>query len=94
MRFEWHDDKSRANRRKHGVSFETAVRAFDDPLHRSLYDRVVDGEERWQTMGLVDGIVVLLVAHTFRGDDEDVVVRIISARKATRNERRQYEEGV
>lgn len=93
MRFEWDEAKSRANRLKHGVTFETAREVFDDPLHRSIPDRVVDGEQRWQTMGLVGGIVLLLVAHTWRDEEGDEVVRIISARKATRKERREYENG-
>lgn len=95
MRFEWDEDKSRANLPKHGVSFETARLVFDDPWHLSVQDRHEGGEERWQTLGLVGGVVVLLVAHTFREDDagEDTV-RIISARKATAHERRRYEQDV
>ncbi len=92
MRFEWDENKSRTNRRKHGVSFDIASRVFGDPLHRSILDYVVEGEERWQTLGMVDDVVLLLVAHTIREEDQDVVIRIISARKATKHERRQYEE--
>jgi uncharacterized DUF497 family protein len=51
MRFEWDPNKSRANRRKHGVSFETASLVFDDPNHLSVQDRFEEGEERWQTLG-------------------------------------------
>ena len=54
--------------------------------------RVVEGEERWQTLGLVAGSVVLLVAHAHREEKGDEVIRIISARKATPGERRVYEE--
>ena len=91
MRFVWDPEKSRANLRKHHVSFEVAAEVFDDPLHRSIPDRIVDGEQRWQTLGMVGGVIVLLVAHSYLDDEEEEVVRIISARKATRKERRDYE---
>ena len=93
MRFEWDEYKDRLNRAKHGVSFETARLVFDDPLHLSVQDRIVAGEARWQTLGLVSGVVILLVAHTYgtEGPGQEVI-RIISARKATRNERRRYEQ--
>lgn len=94
MRFEWDERKDQRNWAKHGVSFETACLVFDDPNHLSIQDRHEAGEERWQTLGLAGGIVVLLVAHTWReeGDGKEVV-RIISARKATTRERRHYEQG-
>ena len=95
-RFEWDPDKAGANRRKHGVSFETAVRAFADPFALTAQDRIEGGEVRWQTLGLVEGHLLLLVAHTVRDEDEEgqavEVIRIISARKADRAERRRYEE--
>ena len=53
---------------------------------------MVEGEERWQTLGSVGGVVVLLVAHTFRDEEGEEVIRIISARKATARERRIYAE--
>jgi len=59
----------------------------------SIQDRQVSGEERWQTLGLVGGVVVLLVAHTYREEGDDEVIRIISARKATNHERQCYEHG-
>ena len=92
MRFEWDDAKNRSNRLKHSLGFELACRAFDDPFHRSVQDRFVDGEERWQTIGLVHGVMLVLVAHTYHDDDAGDVIRIISARRATRQERRLYEE--
>ena len=94
MRIDWDPNKGRANRRKHGVSFETASLVFEDPNHLSIQDRIEEGEERWQTMGLVNGIVVLIVAHTLSEDNGDEVVRIISARKATPRERQRYHEGI
>lgn len=93
MHFEWDELKNRANRTKHGVSFETARLVFDDPNAVSVQDRHEDGEERWQTMGLVGSTLILLVAHTERqSEGNEQVVRIISARKATPNERRRYEQ--
>lgn len=53
MRFEWDPRKDKANRKKHGISFELAQRVFDDPNHLSLQDRQEGGEERWQTLGLM-----------------------------------------
>lgn len=72
---------------------------FRDPLHRVIADRVVDGEQRWQALGLawkgLESLVVLLVAHTIREDIEHdtliEVVRIVSARKASPEERKSYE---
>ena len=58
----------------------------------SMQDRHKDGEERWQTLGLINGIVILLVAHTFHEQDDIEVIRIISARKATRQERKHYDQ--
>lgn len=93
MRFVWDDAKNRRNKSKHKVSFETAVQIFDDPLALSRLERVVDGEERWQTLGLIEGVVVLLIAHTWFVDDGEEWIRLISARKATRRERELYEQG-
>jgi uncharacterized DUF497 family protein len=65
MRFLWDEAKSRSNLAKHKVSFETAKLVFEDPFAVSVQDRIVEGQERWQTLGLVGGAVVLLVAHTY-----------------------------
>ena len=91
MRFDWDPDKARENYRKHEVSFETAALVFDDPGFVMFPDRNVDGEERWHTIGLVRGVLLLLVVHTFREVDEEEMVRIISAREVTTHERRLYE---
>ena len=90
MRFEWDEVKNRRNLEKHKISFETARLVFDDPHSRSIQDRVVDDEQRWQTVGMIKGLIVL-VAHTYLAEGEEEVIRIISARKATRAERRVYE---
>ena len=91
MTFAWDERKSEINRRKHGVSFETAVRVFEDPAAVSYVDRVVEGQERWHTIGLAGGIVVLLVVHTLEDEDGEETVRIISARKAAPGERALYD---
>lgn len=93
IRFEWDPVKAKANRRKHGVSFEAATRVFDDPLLVSIQDRIEGGERRWQTIGAVGGFILLLVAHTWRDEDGTEVIRIISARRADRKERKRYEQG-
>jgi uncharacterized DUF497 family protein len=92
VRVEWDEKKNRANQKKHGVSFELAQEIFDDPLALSKLDRVEGDEERWHTLGVVEGIVLLLVTHTARHDEDEEVIRIISARKATAHERRHYEQ--
>jgi len=96
VRFEWDEAKNIANQRKHGVSFEEARLVFDDPLYVSVTDRVVDGEQRRQSFGLVDRHLLLAVAHTVREEgrygDAVEVIRIISAREAIAQERRRYED--
>ena len=93
MRFDWDEAKDRHNLAKHKISFETAKLAFEDPYALSLPDRVVAGEERWQTLAMIGGGIVVLVAHAYREDHGEEVIRIISARKATKPERKAYEEG-
>jgi len=93
-RFEWDPDKAAANERKHGIAFEIAVLAFADPFALIEQDRIEGGEYRWQTLGMVQGVLLLLVAHTVRDEDDAEVIRIISARPATRSERRRYEQEV
>jgi uncharacterized protein len=92
MRFEWDEQKNRRNRAKHKIGFETASLVFEDPWALSNPDRVVEGEERWQTMGLIDAATVVVVAHACQQVNAEEMVRIISARKATPHERRVYEE--
>jgi hypothetical protein len=87
VEFAWDAPKNRLNARKHGIGFETAILIFDDPFHVTYQDREVEGEARWQTIGMADNLQLLLVAHTVEdeGDDEELI-RILSARKATRRE--------
>jgi len=92
VRFEWDRRKSESNQKKHGVSFEEAREVFDDPLHLSILDhRFSYFEERWITVGQTVQRRVVVVANLYFDDDGEEVVRIISAREATANERRQYE---
>jgi uncharacterized DUF497 family protein len=91
MRVSWDAPKSRSNQRKHGISFDTASQVLLDPLHLSRQDRVVEGEERWGTIGMVNGVLLILVAYTVV-DEKEEVLRIISARRVTRRERIEYEE--
>ena len=81
--FEWGEAKNRKNQKKHDVSFETASLVFEDPLRISIQDRHTDGEERWQTIGKVKGVLMLLVAHTIFDEDDCEIIRIISARQVT-----------
>jgi uncharacterized protein len=97
MRFEfdWDPAKADSNRRKHGVTFEAAMGVFSDPLALSLLDNESgQGEERWVTIGRNSASNLLLVVHTYMElSAERAAIRIISARRPTRREVRQYEEG-
>ena len=88
MAFAWDPAKAGTNRRKHGVDFADAVGVFDDPFAVTIEDADA-GEERFVTLGCDLLVRTLVVVWTLRGDD----IRLISARRATRRERRQYEEG-
>ncbi len=87
--FEWDRHKAKANLRKHGVSFEEAQTVFTDPLSITLPDPDhSEDEERFIDLGMSDNRRVLVVVYTERGQR----IRLISAYKATRAERKQYEE--
>jgi uncharacterized protein len=92
--FDWDPHKGASNAGKHGVTFEEAMTVFRDPLALSLLDEEANaGEERWITLGLASTGNLLLVVHTWAEiDPERIAVRIISARRPTRNEARQYRE--
>ena len=87
MVYQWNRDKAATNLRKHGVDFADAVSVFSDALAITILDERFD-EERFVTIGLDAFGRVLVVVYTLRGDE----IRAISARKATRQERLQYEE--
>ena len=77
-RFEWDREKAEANLRKHRVSFPIAARVFADPFAMTEQDRIENQEFRWQTVGLVEGILLLLVARTVWDDEDGMeVIRII-----------------
>ena len=92
-RFGWDPVKARSNRLKHGVTFDLAATVFDDQLAVSIPDDDHgDSEERWVTMGLATNGSLLVISHTYREVGVNAAdVRIISARRATSHERRQYE---
>lgn len=87
LQFEWDSRKARVNKRKHGITFEEASTIFDDPLSITIHDPAHSvGEDRFITIGTSANDRFIVVVHTERGD----TIRIISARNATRNEKRQY----
>jgi uncharacterized DUF497 family protein len=88
LRFEWDEAKNRANKRKHRVSFEEAETVFLDDWGVLIEDDE-DEEERFVLIGTSGAMRVLVVCHTYRTRGR--VIRLISARRANRTERRQYE---
>ena len=93
--FEWDTAKALANFAKHGITFEQAATVFLDPLAITVYDNEhSQTEERWFTLGYETGGALLVVVHAFQDLNPTMAtVRIISARVATKQERRAYEEG-
>jgi uncharacterized DUF497 family protein len=90
LRFEWDSKKALSNKRKHGITFEEASTIFGDPLSITIHDPAHSiGEDRFITVGTSANGRLIVVVHTERDD----IIRIISARNATRNEKRQYEQG-
>ena len=89
VRFEWDPGKGAANVAKHDIDFATAARAFSEPMLRRPDDRRDYGEERWIALAMIDGIVIVIV-YTVRSER----IRIISARKANRNEKKTYEQAI
>lgn len=89
LQFEWDSKKSQSNKRKHGITFEEASTVFGDLLSITIPDRTHSiGEDRFITIGTSINDKFIVVVHT----DRDDIIRIISARKATRNEKRQYKQ--
>ena len=91
MDFEWDFDKAIENEEKHGVSFEEAASVLTAVLAITVLDQTSEGEERFVTIGHSDASRVLLVVHCERGED---TIRIISARAATKKEKKFYEKGI
>jgi uncharacterized DUF497 family protein len=92
--FEWDPAKAASNLAKHGVAFEQAATVLLDPLALTVFDEAHSSyEERWFTLGLSSEGKLLAVAHTYVATGPaSARVRMISAREATRHERRQYED--
>jgi uncharacterized DUF497 family protein len=92
--FDWDPAKAASNAAKHGVTFEEAMTVFRDPLARSILDGDHgSGEERWVTLGETSAGNLLVVVHTWTDVDPDrSAARIISARRPSPNEARQYRE--
>lgn len=92
MRFEWDAGKDKINQKKHGVSFEEARSVFYDDNAFEFYDFEHSAhEERSLMLGLSSKLRILLVCYLYK--DEESMIRIISARKATKNEQKVYQEG-
>jgi len=88
MKFEWNENKNQQNRQKHGISFEEAKEIFSGIVFTSVDRRFDYDEIREVSIGTIQGFVIVTVAHTERNGK----TRLISARKATPKERRQYYE--
>ena len=91
MFFEWDDDKEKCNLLKHGIDFQTAKMVFADPNRIERYDELhsTEDEDRFITIGMINGVyIVIALVYTER----DEVIRIISSRRATEKERREYHE--
>ena len=90
LQFEWNSKKAQSNKKMHGITFEEASTTFGDPLSITIHDPTHStGEDRFIAVGTSVNGKLIVVVHT----DRDDTIRIISARKATRNERKQYEQG-
>lgn len=93
IQFEWDETKNKDNRLKHGIWFEEARSVFDDPNSRVFFDLEHSGQEdRFLILGISSAMRLLVVAHCYR--ESDSVIRIISARKATKKEEEFYAQGI
>lgn len=92
MIFEWDERKNQSNISKHGIAFEDARFAFADRFAITRVDHS-EQEPRWQIMGHIGSVLLVLAVYTQRTDDNEEIIRIISARKATSGEKRKYEKG-
>ncbi|MFW5862919.1 MAG: BrnT family toxin [Spirochaetota bacterium] len=91
MKFEWDQHKAEKNVKKHNISFENAAFVFADKDALTIFDEDhSDLEDRWITLGQIPIGSVILVVHTYRKTNREEVIRIISARTATKSELKQY----
>ena len=88
MSYQWDSEKAADNLRKHGIDFADAVGVFEDEWALTVREEIVFGEQRYATLGMDFLGRVLVVVYTYRGEE----IRPISARQATRPERRTYEQ--
>jgi hypothetical protein len=89
MIFEWDQNKNIINYRKHNISFELAKEVFDDINCKYKFDRHINNEDRYHAIGVIRGVIVAVVVHSFT---DDSTIRIISARKANKTEVKHYEK--
>lgn len=89
MQFQWDQNKNNTNIKKHGIDFIDAVEMFQHPLLASIDRRRNYGEDRWVGIGILKGIIAVIV---YTEDDYNDSIRIISVRKATKNESEKYKE--
>ena len=93
MKFEWDVRKEQINIKKHGVSFEQASYVFSDPFSLSMYDPDhSEDEDRYILIGKSNNEILLTIVHTFRDSEGVEMVRVISARKATKKETKTYQK--
>src|SRR5882762_6598313 len=92
--FEWDPEKARTNTLKHDIAFDLAATVFRDSLALTVFDeKHSESEERWATLGRAENGTLLVVTHTYEEmNPESATVRVISARRATRKETRDYEQ--
>jgi len=91
MKFEWDGDKNKINIKKHKISFEYAAYVFADIEAITIFDEMHSfDEERWITIGRVKKLNIIVVVHTERFKDKNRFIRIISARKANKDEDKLY----
>jgi len=91
MKFIWDTEKNFVNINKHGIDFSDAIEMFNFPMLTSIDLRKDYGEERWVGIGFLKGIIAIIV---FTEDDDKNIIRIISVRKATKNESKKFKEKI
>jgi uncharacterized DUF497 family protein len=91
MKFVWNELKNRENIRKHGIDFKDAAEIFSCPMLTNIDNRHDYGEERWVGIGFMKGIITVIV---YTENDDKNIIRLISARKATKNENQRFKETI
>ena len=90
VRFDWDPNKNALNRRKHKMSFEDAIKIFDNEIETDTkFNSIVGGEDRWESVGLLSNAVIAVI-HTIEDENGLEVYRIISARKLKPHERKRH----